>query len=75
MSKSSLLKHATPRRGNLNSELAQNLSISSLFRQLNVGLYINLTNMDIITIVISGIIGIVAVLESKNIEKAIFLIL
>jgi hypothetical protein len=63
MSKSSLLKHATPRRGNLNSELAQNLS--SLFRQLNVVfLYINLTNMDIVTIVISGIIGIVAGFES-----------
>jgi hypothetical protein len=32
-----------PRLENLNSELAQNLSISSLFRQLNVGffLYIN----------------------------------
>jgi hypothetical protein len=64
MSKSSLLKHATPRRGNLNSELAQNLSISSLFRQLNVGFfYINFNKHGHITIVISGIIGIVRVLN------------
>jgi hypothetical protein len=41
MSKSSLLKHATPRRGNLNSELL-NFNFG-LFRQLNVGfLYIYL---------------------------------
>jgi hypothetical protein len=56
-----------PRLGrNLNSELAQNLSISSLFRQLNVGFYIILTNMDIITIVISGIIGIVGLESLKS---------
>ncbi len=66
------------RQGNLNSELAQNLSFR-VYTTSNVGFFIYkfFTNMDIITIIISGIVGIALgfgiakIIEKSNISNLI----